>query len=54
LENELANDGQAGTYVWYLLRYRVAEILKRRPSPEDLDELVLGAWPGFPQVMRAG
>lgn len=36
LDTDVPVDGQAGTYLWYLLRYHVVEMLGRRPSAEDL------------------
>jgi hypothetical protein len=53
MERGLPNDGQAGAYVWYLLRYRVVEILARRPSAEDLHDLAVTAWPRFAELVNA-
>lgn len=41
LEAEVTDDqrGLAGIYVWYLLEYRVHDILQRRPVPADLHRL---------------
>jgi len=52
LERDLPNDGQAATYIWYLLRYRVIEILQRKPTPEDLHELAITTWPRFGEVVQ--
>jgi hypothetical protein len=32
-------DGRAGTYIWWLLRYRLAQLLGRRPSRGDLTQI---------------
>jgi len=45
-------DGQSGAYVWYLLRYRVAEILGRKPTAEDLHELAVSAYPQFSVIIK--
>lgn len=38
-------------YIWYLLRYRVVEILERKRAAEDLRELATGRWPAFAAVV---
>lgn len=53
LESELPNDGQAGMIVRYLLEYRVIDLLQRRPTPDDLHELAMSAWPRFAEVVNA-
>jgi hypothetical protein len=52
LEHDLPNDGQAAAYIWYLLRYRVVEILERKPASEDLHELATSTWPGFAAIVH--
>jgi hypothetical protein len=39
LEADVPADGQAAGYLWYLLRYRIADYLGRRPTEEDLRRL---------------
>jgi hypothetical protein len=41
LEREVTDHqrGLAGVYVWYMLEYRVHDILQRRPTLEDLHEV---------------
>lgn len=36
---DLPVDGRPGTYLWWLLRYRVVRLLGRRPTPDDLHEI---------------
>jgi len=52
LERDLPDDGQAATYIWYLLRYRVIETLGRRPTLADLHELAIGTWPRFGEIIQ--
>lgn len=52
LERDLPNDGQAATYIWYGLRYRVIEIMERRPTPEDLHELAISTWPRLGELIH--
>jgi hypothetical protein len=42
----------ASRYLWYLLRYRVVELLRRRPTAEDLHELASRTYPRYRQVVR--
>jgi hypothetical protein len=51
-EREVPHDTQAGIYLWYLLRYRVAELLGRRPSSEDLHALAERFYPAFAKLIR--
>jgi hypothetical protein len=51
-EREVPRDTRAGVYLWYLLRYRVAELLGRRPSPEDLHALAERSYPAFARLIR--
>jgi len=44
--------GLAGVYVWYLMWHRVAELLGRKPTPEDLHELAERIYPRFAQLIR--
>lgn len=39
-------------YLWYLLRYRVAELQDRRPGPEDLHPLAERVYPAFARLTR--
>jgi hypothetical protein len=43
---------QAASYLFYLLRYRVAEILGRRPAAEDLNDLAGRTHPKYAKVVR--
>jgi hypothetical protein len=52
LDTDVPVDGQAGTYLWYLLRYRVTEIFGHRPTQEDLRELTAISYPKFSRVIR--
>jgi hypothetical protein len=52
LASTVPYDGQAGMYLWYMLRYRIADILGRRPSPEDIRQIAAGVNPKFALVMR--
>ena len=52
-EREVPRDGRAGLYLWYLLRYRVAELVGRRPGPEDLHALAERFYPPFAKLIRA-
>jgi hypothetical protein len=51
-EREVPHDGRAGLYLWYLLRYRVAELLGRRPGQEDLHALAGCIYPAFAKLIR--
>jgi hypothetical protein len=42
---------EASAYLAYLLRYRLAEILTRRPTAEDLHDLAVQAHPRYAQVV---
>jgi hypothetical protein len=54
LERDVPADAKAGAYLWYLLRYRVAALLGRRPRPEDLHELAQRYAPKFAKLVRGG
>lgn len=50
---EASDEGRrACLYLWYLLRYRVAEILGRLPTPEDLRNLAVQLHPQFARLIR--
>jgi hypothetical protein len=49
---DLPIDGRPGTYIWWLLRYRVAQLLGRQPSPDDLHEIASRAHSRFAAVIR--
>jgi hypothetical protein len=51
-ERDAPADAKAGVYLWFLLRYRVAELLGRRPSPEDLHALAVRFGPEFAKLIR--
>lgn len=51
-DTDLPIDGRPGTYLWWLLRHRVAQLLGRRPSPDDLHEIAGGAQERFGVVIR--
>jgi hypothetical protein len=38
-DTDIPVDGRAGTYIWWLLRYRVAQLLGRRPTADDLRDI---------------
>lgn len=44
---------ETSMYLTYLLRYRVAEILARRPTAEDLHDLAVQTHPRYAKVVRA-
>lgn len=50
-ERDAPADVRAGVYLWFLLRYRVAELLGRRPSPEDLHVLAVRFHPEFARLV---
>lgn len=50
-DTDVPVDGRAGTYVWWLLRYRVAQLLGRRPSRGDLTQIAGYAEPRFGEVI---
>lgn len=52
LEREMPNDPRAGLYLWYLLRYRVAELLGRKPNAEDLHALAERFYPAFAKLIH--
>lgn len=54
LERDVPADAKAGAYLWYLLRYRVAAQLGRRPRPEDLHELAQRYAPKLAKLIRGG
>jgi hypothetical protein len=54
LERDVPVDAKAGAYLWYLLRYRVAALLGRRPLPEDLHEIAQRHAPKFAKLIRGG
>jgi hypothetical protein len=47
-----AEGRRASLYLWYLLRYRIAEILGRKPSSGDLRDLAVRAYPRFALMIR--
>jgi len=51
-EQETPDDTGVGFYLWYLLRYRVLQILGRRPSREDLQMLAERFYPQFSALIR--
>jgi hypothetical protein len=51
-EHEAPVDDKAGAYLWYLLRYRVAVLLGRRPRPQDLHDLAGRYYPEFSRLIR--
>jgi hypothetical protein len=54
LEREVTDHqrGLAGIYVWYIVEYRVHEILQRRPTPQDLQQLAGTANSRFATLIR--
>jgi hypothetical protein len=51
-DTDVAVDGRAGTYIWWLLRYKVAQMLGRRPSEADLHDIAAQAHSRFAAVIR--
>lgn len=52
LEEEAPIDAKVGAYLWFLLRYRVADLLGRRPEERDLRELAMRFYPKFSKLIR--
>lgn len=54
LEREVTDHqrGLAGVYVWYMLEYRVHDLLQRRPTPEDLHEIASRGSPKFAELIK--
>jgi hypothetical protein len=52
-ESPLTQQRLAGAYIHYLLEYRVIELLKRRPSPEDLQSLAAQKAEMYSQLLPA-
>jgi hypothetical protein len=54
LERELTDHqrGLAGVYVFYIVEYRVHDILQRRPGPADLHDLAVRASTRFERIIR--
>jgi hypothetical protein len=52
-ERQISNDqrGLAGVYVWYILQYRVIEIVDRVPTVGDLSGLVNNIYPKFARLI---
>ena len=51
-ERAAPEDTSAGIYLWFLLRYRVAELLGRRPGREDLQAVAERYYPQFAKLIR--
>lgn len=51
LETDVPVDGQAAAYLWYLLRYRIADYLGRRPTEQDLTRLAKRRHPLYARVL---
>jgi hypothetical protein len=51
-DTDVPIDGQAGTYLRYLLRHRIVDILGGRPSEEDLQVIAARAYLRFNLVIR--
>jgi hypothetical protein len=51
-ERETPHDTKVGIYLWYLLRYRVAALLGRRPNREDLQALASQYYSQFSKLIR--
>lgn len=47
-----AEGRRASLYLWYLLRYRIADVTGRKPSPGDLRDLAVRAYPRFALLIR--
>jgi hypothetical protein len=52
LEREVPVDATVGVYLWYLLRYQVAELLGRRPAEKDLHDLAEHFYSEFAKLIR--
>ena len=51
-EQEAPQDIVLGAYLWYLLRYRVVELVRVRPSAQDLRALANRYHPAFSKLIR--
>jgi hypothetical protein len=51
-DTDVPVDGRAGTYIWWLLRYRVAQLLGRRPTADDLRDIAAQAQDTFGTLIR--
>lgn len=51
-EREAPRDVMVGVYLWYLLRYRVAELIAARPDADDLHVLADRYYPTFSKLIR--
>ncbi len=47
LANRVPFDAQAGVYLWFMLRARVARIVGHRPAAEELREIAERAYPKY-------
>jgi hypothetical protein len=54
LETDVPAEGHATMYVWYLLRYVIADHLGRRPELKDLQEIARYRHREFSQVVQGG
>jgi hypothetical protein len=54
LETDVPAEGHASAYVWYLLRYVIADYLGRRPELKDLQEIARYRQREFSQVAQGG
>lgn len=51
-DTDVPVDGRAGTYIWWLLRHRVAQLLGRRPGYGDISQIAGYAEARFGAVVR--
>lgn len=42
---------QCGLYLWYMMQYRIKDLLRREPTPADLHQLANNAYPQFREVL---
>jgi hypothetical protein len=53
-DTDVPPDSQVGMYLWFLLRYRVVEMLGHRPSAEDLQGIAARAESRYNVIIRPG
>lgn len=51
-DTDVAVDAQAGLYLRYLIRYRLADMLGRAPAEQDLRDIANRVYPRFAIVVR--
>lgn len=51
-DTDVSVDGQAGMYIWYLLRYRLVDMLGHPPDANDIHDIAERFRPRFEKVIR--